>query len=165
MNSLASIAPPRKPGVAVVEVADGDAGAGADIVVGLLLEQAHGAACRRGLAGCGPPSRGGCPRRWEAAGSSSSAAGARFRWRPARDHHQVGRLGLQAVVGVEVGDARWRWPRSSSTISRAIASVRSSQLPVARAMGITVFCVPFLAFTSQANPTHQRHRMHGPRPS
>ena len=42
--------------------------------------------------------------------------------------------------------------------------VRSSQLPVASAFGITVFCVPFLALTSQTNPTHQRQRMHAGRP-
>ena len=43
-------------------------------------------------------------------------------------------------------------------------SVRSSQLPVARAVGITVLWVPVRAFTSQAKPTHQRHRMHARRP-
>src|SRR5450759_3421713 len=42
--------------------------------------------------------------------------------------------------------------------------VRSSQFPVASAIGIAVFCVPHLAFTSQAKPTHQRHCMHGGRP-
>jgi hypothetical protein len=42
--------------------------------------------------------------------------------------------------------------------------VRSSQLPLRSAMGITVFCEPFLASTSQANPQHQRHLMQGPRP-
>ena len=43
-------------------------------------------------------------------------------------------------------------------------SVRSSQLPVASAVGMTVLCVPHLAFTSQAKPTHQRQRMQAPRP-
>ena len=43
-------------------------------------------------------------------------------------------------------------------------SVRSSQFPVASAVGITVFCEPFFASTSQAKPTHHRQRMHGPRP-
>ena len=55
-------------------------------------------------------------------------------------------------------------PGSSSRISLAMQSVRSSQLPVASAVGITVFCVPFLALTSQAKPTHQRQRMHDRRP-
>ncbi len=39
-------------------------------------------------------------------------------------------------------------------------SVRSSSRPVFSATGITVFCVPFFASTSQAKPTHQRQRMH-----
>ena len=51
--------------------------------------------------------------------------------------------------------------RASVITSRAMHPVRSSQFPVARAAGIAVFCVPHLAFTSQANPTHQRHCMHG----
>ena len=37
-------------------------------------------------------------------------------------------------------------------------------LPVARARGITVLWVPFLAFVSQAKPTHQRTRMQAERP-
>ena len=40
----------------------------------------------------------------------------------------------------------------------------SSQLPVESAAGMAVFCVPVLASTSQANPTHQRQRMHAARP-
>ncbi len=43
-------------------------------------------------------------------------------------------------------------------------SVRSSQLPVARAVGITVLWVPVRAFSSHANPTHQRQRMQERRP-
>ena len=55
-------------------------------------------------------------------------------------------------------------PRSSTRISLTMHSVRSSQLPVASAAGITVFCVPFFASTSQAKPTHQRQRMQAARP-
>ena len=50
-------------------------------------------------------------------------------------------------------------PLASSRISRVMHPVRSSQLPVARAVGITVLWVPVRAFTSQAKPTHQRQRM------
>jgi len=55
-------------------------------------------------------------------------------------------------------------PRSSAIICLAMHSERNSQLPVSIARGITVFCVPHLAWTSQAKPTHQRHRMQAPRP-
>ena len=55
-------------------------------------------------------------------------------------------------------------PRSSTRISVTVHSERSQALPVASARGITVLCVPALAFVSQANPTHQRIRMHAERP-
>ena len=43
MNSLASMPPPTKPGIAVVEIADGDGRAGPEVVVGFVVEQADGA--------------------------------------------------------------------------------------------------------------------------
>ena len=55
-------------------------------------------------------------------------------------------------------------PRASVRISFTWHSVRSTALPVARARGITVLCVPFLAFVSQPKPTHQRMRMQAERP-
>ena len=58
--------------------------------------------------------------------------------------------------------AGWKWEfrsrskyltptalRPSITISHAIEPVRTSQLPVRMATGITVFCVPFLASHGQ----------------
>ena len=50
------------------------------------------------------------------------------------------------------------------SISLATQRVRSTAFPVARARGITVLCVPFLAFVSQPKPTHQRMRMQAERP-
>ena len=55
-------------------------------------------------------------------------------------------------------------PRSSTSTSLTLHSVRSQALPVARARGITVLWVPFLASVSQPKPTHQRMRMQAERP-
>ena len=63
MNSLASMAPPISPGVAVVVVADRDARARAHVVVGVEIEESRRRPCRCALADCGPPSRSGCPGR------------------------------------------------------------------------------------------------------
>ena len=82
----------------------------------------------------------------------------------AGDDNDVGRLLLQVAAGRQNKLTPVARPRSSVRISFTMHSVRSSQLPVLRAMGITVFCEPFLASTSQANPQHQRQRMQGPRP-
>ena len=73
----------------------------------------------------------------------------------------------RAVIGlapVRSGRIRFEGQDITGLADRAMQPVRNSQFPVASAAGIAVFWVPHLAFTSQANPTHQRHCMHGGRP-
>ena len=56
------------------------------------------------------------------------------------------------------------FPCSSIINSLTIQLVRNSQLPVDIAVGITVLCVPDLAFNGHPKPQHDRLRTHAGRP-
>src|ERR1022692_2999397 len=137
-------------GVAVVEIADRDRRARADIVEGLLLEQAVRA-------------RVGVPLQVAAHPVVAVARAVREQPRPGVQEEPGG---LDGPPEMTTRSAVWYCarslpskyltprarPRSSTTTSLAIELVRSSQLPVASALGMTVFCVPFFALLGQAKP-------------
>ena len=55
-------------------------------------------------------------------------------------------------------------PASSTTSSVTMARMRSSQFPLARATGMTVFCEPFFASMGHWKPTHACWWMQAGRP-
>ena len=149
--------------VAVVVIADSDAGARPEVVVGLEVEQADGA--RVGVAlevSPHPVIAIAEPVRKQAALRVEQQP-RRSRWPkpPPPRRRLVARADDRARRNRRL---RWRVPRPSTRISLTVQPMRSSQLPVFNAIGITVFCVPHFASTSQANPTHQRQRMQPARP-
>ena len=154
--------PAAQAGSAVVVIADGDAGAGTHIVVSIEIEVADGACVVVALQIAAdlvvPISQ--AVRKEAAFGIQQQAR--RFNG-AGGDNDNVGKLLLQMAIGIEVGHAAC----ASAVVGQdLLRHALGAQLAVAgaSAMGITVFCEPFLASTSQANPTHQRQRMQGPRP-
>ena len=137
--------------IAVIEVAEGDAGPGSQPVVEIRVDQS--VCARVGVPlqvspdpivvvarPMGKQFRAGVQQQ------SSGLGG-----RGGNDDH-VGGLHVQPAGGVEIPHSCAR-PWSSTMTSLTTDSVRSSQWPVASATGITVFCVPFLASIGQAKPT------------